>query len=308
MDQVPKLPHPRQRGDRLSLYAFTSREEAEGAAANLKIADTREPRTVVGWWDDLVPFEGELPRLEGDVLAAGLRLTKELQQAYPGLDVQLRMGSRAAWRARDAQRQEEWAAMKRPPLPRRVEDLIKQLSPECSICGTTALELTIAHIVDWPQTRRLVEAESLQNDMPLRATLMFHNPWNMLRLCRDYVRRSGCHDRQERGEITEQEVRAARAALDLLPGADRAYGAFLDQGLHVGNRKLPIDMNAIGAVMTHLIAPAQQADQKRYSLKQGAITVDRAQGSIRWGHYDHDDLPETAEQDHAEGASLPEEG
>ncbi|MFG2785747.1 hypothetical protein ACGFY7_49010 [Streptomyces prunicolor] len=306
MDQVPDLPRPRQRGDQLSLYASTASEEAEGVTATLKITDPREPRSVTGWWDDLVEFEVELPQLEGDVFAAALRLTKRLQQAYPGLDVQLRMGPRAAWRARAAQQQAEWEAMKRPRLPPRVEDLIKQLSPECSICGTTALELQIAHIVDWPDTRRLVEAEPFKKDMPLRATLMFHNPWNMLRLCRDYVRRSGCHDRQERGEITVQEVQAARAALDLLPGADRAYGAFLDQGLQVGSRKLPIDMNAIGAAMTHLIAPAQQADRESYLLRQGSIAVDRAQGSIRWGNYNCSDLPEGTEPDHSDEASLPE--
>jgi hypothetical protein len=141
-----------------------------------------------------------------------------------------------------------------------------------------------------------VEAEPSNKDMPLRATLMFHNPWNMLRLCRDYVHRSGCHDRQERGEITEQDVRAARAALDLLPGADRAYGAFLDQGLQVGNRKLPIDMNAISAAMTRLVAPAQQDSRESYLLRQGSILVDRAHGSISWGNYDSN-LPEAPEED-----------
>ncbi|WP_331752408.1 hypothetical protein [Streptomyces chartreusis] len=293
MDQVPDLPRPRQRGDQLSLYASTASEEAEGVAATLVITDPREPRAVTAWWNDLVPFEADLPQLEGDVFAAALRLRTRLQQAYPGVDVRLSMGPRSAWRARDADRQAEWKAMKRPPLPQRAEDLIKQLSPECSFCGTTARELQIAHIVDWPQTRRLVEAEPSKKDMPLRATLMFHNPWNMLRLCRDYVRRSGCHDRQEQGEITEQDVRAARAALDLLPGADRAYGAFLDQGLQVGNRKLPIDMNAIGAAMTRLVAPAQQAGREGYLLRQGSILVDRAHGSIRWGNYNDSDLPET---------------
>ncbi|MFI8164483.1 hypothetical protein ACIF6I_35425 [Streptomyces microflavus] len=304
MDQVPDLPRPRQRGDQLSLYASTASEEAEGVAATLVIADRREPRSVTAWWNDLVPFEADLPQLEGDVLAAAVRLRARLQQAYPGVDVRLRMGPRSAWRARDADRLAEWNAMKRPPLPQRVEDLIKQLSPECSFCRTTARELQIAHIVDWPQTRRLVEAEPSNKDMPLRAALMFHNPWNMLRLCRDYVHGSGCHDRQERGEITEQDVRAARAALDLLPGADRSYGAFLDQGLHVGNRKLPIDMNAISAAMAHLVAPAQQNGRESYLLKQGSILVDRARGSIGWGNYNDSDLPETPE----EGAqpSLPE--
>ncbi|WP_199834672.1 MULTISPECIES: hypothetical protein [unclassified Streptomyces] len=297
MDQVPDLPRPRQRGDQLSLYASTASEEAEGDAATLVITDPGEPRSVTAWWNDLVPFGADLPQLEGNVFAAALRLRTRLQQVYPGVDVRLRMGPRSAWLARDADRQAEWKAMKRPPLPQRVEDLIKQLSPECSLCGTTARELQIAHIVDWPQTRRLVEAEPSNKDMPLRATLMFHNPWNMLRLCRDYVHRSGCHDRQERGEITEQDVRAARAALDLLPGADRAYGAFLDQGLQVGNRKLPIDMNAISAAMTHLVAPAQQDGREGYLLRQGSILVDRARGSISWGNYNESDLPEAPKED-----------
>ncbi|MFJ1957792.1 hypothetical protein ACIOGT_32390 [Streptomyces microflavus] len=194
---------PRQRGDHLVLYAETSEEQRAGAECNLKVEDSGHARrSVTGWWDDWISFEGELPDLAEPAFATGQQLVRGLEARYPGVKVTLRFGPRAAWRSRQERRQAAWDAvkMKRPDLHPDTERLIHALSPECMICRTTTRKLEIAHTLDWPTVRRLAETHPLfgKDDHDLRrAAKMFHDPWNMGVLCRERRHRSGCHDQQE---------------------------------------------------------------------------------------------------------------
>jgi hypothetical protein len=291
---------PRQRGDRLVLYAVTNEEQQAGAKSNLKDSGHAN-RSVSGWWNDQLPFGDDLPDLVEPALVSGQQLVKALEARYPGVTVILRLGPRAAWRTRQERRWIAWegAKAKRPPLPPDTERLIHSLSPECMICHRTVRKLEIAHLLDWPTIRRVVETHPLwlkdDNDMR-RAALLFHDPWNMGVLCRERAHRSGCHDRQEIGEVTLQQLRQARAALDQQPGVERLYGRYLDQSLIEERRRFGLDMNAMGRVLALLAQKAKGGESSPYVLKHGTIKVDREQGALLWGQYDcadqarHDDL------------------
>lgn len=288
---------PRQRGDRLVLYAMTAEEQEAGVNSDLKILDGGYGhRRVSGWWDDQLPFDGELPDLAEPAFASGHELVKALEARYPDAKVTLHFGARAAWLSMRERRQAAWdgAKMKRPSLPPDTERLIHALSPECMICGTTARKLEIAHILDWPTVRRLTEMHPLfgkDDHDPQRAALMFHDPWNMGVLCRDRAHQSGCHDRQEGGKITLDQIRQARAALDRQPGADRLYGRYLDQSLVEERRQFGLDMNVIANVLIILSDAAVGTEPSPYVLKHGTVKVDRVRAAMQWGQYDCPDHP-----------------
>ncbi|MEW2522317.1 hypothetical protein [Actinacidiphila alni] len=283
---------PRQRGDHLVLYAETSEEQRAGAECNLKVEDSGHARrSVTGWWDDWISFEGELPDLAEPAFATGQQLVRGMEARYPGVKVTLRFGPRAAWRSTQERRQAAWDAvkMKRPDLHPDTERLIHALSPECMICRTTTRKLEIAHILDWPTVRRLAETHPLfgKDDHDLRrAALMFHDPWNMGVLCRERRHRSGCHDQQEAFKITTEEVRQARIALDRQPGAERLYGRFLDQSLVEERRKYGLDMNVMARVLALLSEATKGTDPAPYVLKHGEVRVDRVLGGMWWGQHD----------------------
>lgn len=283
---------PRQRGERLLLYAVTNEEQQAGADSNLKLLDSgRAHRRVSGLWDDQLPFGDDLPDLAEPAFVSGQQLVKALEARYPGVTVILRLGSRAAWRTRQERRRIAWegAKAKRPPLPPDTERLIHALSPECMICHKTVRKLEIAHLLDWPTIRCVVETHPLwlkgDNDMQ-RAALLFHDPWNMGVLCRERAHRSGCHDRQEIGEVTLEQLRQARAILDRQPGVERLYGRYLDQSLIEERRRFGLDMNAMGRVLAFLARKAKGAESSPYALKHGTIKVDRGQGVLSWGQHD----------------------
>jgi hypothetical protein len=282
---------PRQRGDRLVLYAVTGEEQQAGAESDLKLPDSGcARRRVSGWWDDQLPFEDDLPNLTAPAFVSGQQLVRVLEARYPGVTVTLRLGPRAAWRTRQERRRIAWeeAKAKRPPLPPDTERLIHALSPECMICHKTVRKLEIAHLLDWPTIRRVVETHPLwlkdDNDMR-RAAMLFHDPWNMGVLCRERVHRSGCHDRQEAGEIKLEELRRARAILDQQPDVERLYGRYLDQSLIEERRRFGLDMNAMGRVLALLSQKTTGDKSSPYTLKHGMIMVDREQGALLWGQY-----------------------
>lgn len=283
---------PRQRGDRLVLYAQTAEEQRSGAECDLKVRDSgRARRSVSGWWDDWLPFEGGLPDLTEATFVSGQQLVRALEARYPSVKVSLRFGPRAAWRSAKERRQGSWAEMKmkRPPLHPDTERLIHALSPECMICGTTARKLEIAHILDWPTIRSLIETHPLfgKDDHDLRrAALMFHDPWNMGVLCRDKRHRSGCHDQQEDSRITTEQVRRARVELDRQPGAERFYGRYLDQSLVEERRRFGLDMNVMARVLALLSEAAKGRDPDPYVLKHGEVRVNRVLGAMWWGEHD----------------------
>ncbi|WP_208765501.1 hypothetical protein [Kitasatospora cineracea] len=152
--------------------------------------------------------------------------------------------------------------------------------------------MQIAHIIGWPEIRQRVERHPHRAGRPQIATNMFHNPWNMLRLCRDYDHRTGCHDRQEAGEITEEVIVEARAALDRLPGAERIYGAFVDQRLLAKARKEVVDMNVVLGGLAQVVDATASTGRPPYLLNHGTVQVNRAQGWIQWGNYGCPDGPE----------------
>ncbi|WP_240679427.1 hypothetical protein [Streptomyces sp. B29(2018)] len=283
---------PRQRGDRLVLYAETVDEQNAGAACDLKVRDAgRARRSVSGWWDDWLAFEGDLPDLTEPSFVSGRQLTKALETRYPSVKVALRFGPRAAWHSTKERRQAAWdeLKMKRPPLHEDTKRLIHALSPECMICGTTARKLEIAHILDWPTIRRLTETHPLfgKDDHDLqRAALLFHDPWNMGVLCRERLHRAGCHDKQEDFRITTEQVRRARGVLDRQPGAERFYGRFLDQSLVEERRRFGLDMNVMARVLALLSEAAKDSDPAPYVLKHGEVRVDRVLGGMWWGEHD----------------------
>lgn len=290
MELSSKLPRPR--GDRLVLYAVTREDQKADADADLKVMDGGYVRrTVIGWWDNRLPYEGNLPDLTEPTHVSGQQLVKALQTHYPDVTVTLRFGPRAAWIAKQERRRAAWdeAKTKRPELPQEMKRLIHALSPECMICHTTARKLQIAHILGWPAIRRLVETHPLwmRDDHGLRrAALMFHDPWNMGILCRDHAHRSGCHDRQEAGEITLEQLRHAREGLDRQPGADRLYRRYLDQSLIEQRRSIGLDLNVMVRVLRLLSKAAKPGETSPYVLLHGMIKVDRAEGSLQWGQYD----------------------
>ncbi|MFJ3616188.1 hypothetical protein [Streptomyces hydrogenans] len=292
---------PRQRGDRLVLYAVTVMEKEAGIESDLKVPDGgRARRSVSGWWDDLVPFDGELPDLAEPAFASGRQLIGALEARYPSVKVTLRLGPRAAWRSMRERRQAAWdeAKMQRPPLHPDTQRLIHALSPECMICGTTARKLEIAHILDWPTMRRLIETHPMfgKDDRDLqRAALMFHDPWNMGVLCRERVHSSGCHDRQEEAKITLEELRQARAALDRQPGVERLYRRYLDQSLIEERRRFGLDMNVMARVLMLLSQAAKGTEPSPYVLKHGEVRVDRVLGGLWWGQHDCPDHPDGAD-------------
>ncbi|WP_405685094.1 hypothetical protein [Streptomyces sp. NBC_00057] len=290
MEMSAKL--PRQRGNRLVLYAVTTEEQQADSESNLKLPDSGYARRgVSGWWDDRLPFGADIPELTEPAFVSGRQLVKALEARYAGVTVTLHMGPRAAWRTQQERRRTAWeeAKAKRPPLPPDTERLIHALSPECMICHKTVRKLEIAHLLDWPTIRRAVETHPswLRSDHDMRrAALMFHDPWNMGVLCRDHVHHSGCHDRQEAGQIALEQLLQARASLDQQPGAERLYGRFLDQSLTEERRRFGLDMNAMGRVLMLLSRATKGGEPSPYVLKHGTIKVDREQGGLSWGQHD----------------------
>ncbi|MFD6970418.1 hypothetical protein [Streptomyces sp. NPDC059949] len=106
------------------------------------------------------------------------------------------------------------------------------------------------------------------------------NPWQLIHLCR------GCRRRREARELTEQELRAAHFALDRRPGAARLYAAYLDQVL-LGAEPV-VDVNVAGSALAIIKADPETAATP-YALDHGQIMVDRAHGSLRWGHHPCED-------------------
>ncbi|NUL14616.1 hypothetical protein [Streptomyces lunaelactis] len=187
-----------------------------------------------------------------------------------GIDTALRRFERC-WQ--QAQYEEEFLANQGdpPPMSDATRDLLYALSPECPVCGKTRQLLDIVAMED-PDGEQLPPAfrkTGLEPDAP--------NPWHLIRLCR------GCQRRREVGELTEQQLREARFALDRRPGAARHYAAYLDQ-LLLGAEPV-IDMNVAGSALA-IIQADPEVSAEPYVLNHGQIKVDRTHGSLRWGQHE----------------------
>lgn len=164
--------------------------------------------------------------------------------------------------------------------PEYTRDLLRGLSPACSVCDKTR-ELDRLHDI-------IVLKDPHQKKFPITALrrrirhrrLQASNPWLLLRLCRS------CRRRHDAGEFTDQELRQARLALDKRPGAARHYAAYLDHIL-LGAEPV-IDMNIAGSALA-IVKADPEIDTSPYVLGHGAIKVDRTNGSVQWGQYPCED-------------------
>ncbi|WP_425086201.1 HNH endonuclease [Streptomyces hainanensis] len=170
-------------------------------------------------------------------------------------------------------------------MPPETDRLLRSLSPECAICGTFVLPLEVAHIVNWPETLRAIESIPASAVRAQLAEIAFHDPWNALPLCRDRIRRTGCHDKEERGEITKDRMRHARAALDLQPGADRLYRRFVSQSLMSPGRTAPVDVAALGRALALARSTIRPGEPARFHLQDGAHELDFQHGYLSGGHF-----------------------
>lgn len=158
-----------------------------------------------------------------------------------------------------------------PLLSDATRGLLHALSPECSVCQETRQLVSIAAMEDpdpvpWPPGFRKT---GCQPEAP--------NPWRLIRLC------LRCQRRRKEGELTEQQLRDARSALDRSPDAARHYAAYLNQILLGAEPAL--DMNVAALALRIVKAdPSLAADP--YVLHHGQIKVDRTHGSLRRGQYE----------------------
>ncbi|MFI6620198.1 hypothetical protein [Streptomyces sp. NPDC050528] len=158
-----------------------------------------------------------------------------------------------------------------PPLSDATRGLLHALSPECSVCEETRQLLDIVLMEDpdptrWPPGFRKTGEQPEAPD-----------PWRLIRLCRR------CQRNHQEGELTEQQLRAARAALDRRPGAARHYAAYLDQILL--GAEPAIDAR-VAALSVAIVRADPRLATNPYALNHGRIQVDRAHGSLSWGQYE----------------------
>ncbi|MFJ6761102.1 hypothetical protein ACIQNK_39625 [Streptomyces sp. NPDC091273] len=164
--------------------------------------------------------------------------------------------------------------------PGYTRDLLRGLSPACSVCDKTQ------------ELDRLHDIVALKDPSPkkfsptaLRRLIRYRrqkasNPWLLLRLC------LSCRRRQDAGEFSDQELREARLALDRRPGAARHYAAYLDQ-IFLGGERI-LDMNVASSALAIVKADPETATSP-YVLAYGKIRVDRTGGSLSWGQYSCED-------------------
>ncbi|WP_338899899.1 hypothetical protein WBG99_33240 [Streptomyces sp. TG1A-60] len=157
-----------------------------------------------------------------------------------------------------------------PPLSDATRGLIHALSPECCVCGETRRLLDIILLEDpdtvpWPPGFRKTRWEPAAP-----------NPWRLVRLC------GKCQRGRRSGELTEQQLRDARSALDHRPGAARHYAAYLDQILLGAEPALDTSVAALALAVVQTDPSLVTAP---YVLSHGRIKVDRARGSLSWGQY-----------------------
>jgi len=158
-----------------------------------------------------------------------------------------------------------------PPMSDATRGLMHALSPECSVCGETRQLLDIVLMEDpdrtpWPPEFRKT------GEQPVAA-----DPWRLIRLCRK------CQRNHQEGELTEQQLRASRSALDRRPGAARHYAAYLDQILL--GAESAID-SRVAALAARIVRADPSLAAAPYVLNHGQIKVDRAHGSLNWGQYE----------------------
>ncbi|MFI0990587.1 hypothetical protein [Streptomyces exfoliatus] len=190
-----------------------------------------------------------------------------------GIEKALRRYERFWHQARHEE--ESLASQGEPPtMSEATRTLLYALSPECSVCQKTRQLRQLHDIV------ALEDPDERQLPPMLRKTGLqpeASNPWHLIHLC------SGCQRRRESGDLTEQELRKARFALDRRPGAARHYAAYLDQ-LLLGAEPV-IDGLVVGSALSIISAdPDVAADP--YVLNHGQIEVDRVRGSLSWGRYE----------------------
>lgn len=219
--------------------------------------------------------KAELPSFDV-VTAVALELADRVRDLGPGADREERLDNtdRRIGRLWKEARYEEDARVNQaepPPLSDATQGLLHALSPECSVCEETRQLLGIVLMEDpdptpWPSGFRKTGEQPEAPD-----------PWRLIRLCRR------CQRNYQEGELTEQQLRTARSALDRRPGAARCYATYLDQILL--GAEPAIDARVAVLALTIVRAdPTLAADP--YVLSHGQIQVDRAHGSLSWGQYE----------------------
>lgn len=157
-----------------------------------------------------------------------------------------------------------------PTLLRATTELLHGLSPECTLCRQAGNPLGIAPIPDWASARDLELGPPGPDGTP--SVSYSYDPWRMLVLCEH------CQQRQHADAVTEQELRAARTALDSRLGAAQHYARFIDNFLtETQSFSSKILFPALGIV---------RADPTTHTapyVVDGKFKIDRSQGRVTMG-------------------------
>ncbi|MGX1913094.1 hypothetical protein ACWIID_30220 [Streptomyces phaeochromogenes] len=217
----------------------------------------------------------ELPSYDVVIAVAG-QLAGRVRNWGPGADAQERL-DRAdrqidrLWHEAQCEEAARANEGESPPLADATRGLLYALSPECSVCQETRQLLNIVPLEDpdpvpWPPRFRKT---GWQPDAP--------NPWRLIRLC------GRCQRKRREGELTEQQLRDARYALDRRPGVARYYAAYVDQILLGAESALDMTVTALAL---HIVKGDPSLAAAPYVLNHGQIKVDRTRGSLTWGRYE----------------------
>jgi hypothetical protein len=216
----------------------------------------------------------ELPGFDV-VMAVANQLAYRVRDWAPGIDPEVRLDRSDRRIARLWHEAHEEAARANqgepPPMADATRGLLHALSPECSVCHKTRQLLNIVLLEDpdpipWPPGFRKTGWQPTAPD-----------PWRLIRLC------GRCQRKRKEGELTEQQLRNARFALDRRPGAARYYAAYADQILLGAEPALD---TTVAALALNIVRNDPSLATAPYVLNHGQIKVDRTHGSLDWGEYE----------------------
>lgn len=112
--------------------------------------------------------------------------------------------------------------MNRPRIPGPLRRLaFREAGNRCAWCGTRR-NLTVSHIVSWPETVEGLRSEGWPADWEWVYKTEFNQPANVIVQCRQ-----PCHDDYEAGRISREELRQRRCELALSAARRGVYQDYL---------------------------------------------------------------------------------
>jgi hypothetical protein len=111
--------------------------------------------------------------------------------------------------------------MKRPSTPGPLRRLVlRETGHRCAWCGTKR-DVTVSHIVSWPETVERLKAEGWQTDWESVYKTEFNQPANVIAQCRP------CHDDYEAGRISRDALQQRRCQLAFAAARRGTYTDYL---------------------------------------------------------------------------------